>query len=124
MYVTAGGDAAVSARAHGSLVSGVLYTACASWLVKVTSILLIERLSKAANRVDSDDDVKGQLVVQGQVESSGSGSGSSGLELGYSKVRVEESGEEGGNDLESGVDNGEGYGDIETRKPSYAWGGN
>ena len=122
MYVTEGGDAAVSARRHGSLVEGVLYTACASWLVKVISLVMIEYLSKAAIRVGvsaDDDDVKCQLIEQGKELGQRRGS-----EQGYDKVRVQR-GEGEGNDLErGGEDNGEDDGDIEMRKPSLAWGGN
>ena len=37
-----GGDAAASARRHGSLVAGVLATACVSWLFKTACFLWLE----------------------------------------------------------------------------------
>ena len=128
MYVTAGGDAAVSARAHGSLVSGVLYTACASWLVKVMTLLLIEYLSKAAIRVDISPnyDVERQLVAheraKGQREE-----GRRGREVlgqGYGKVRVEEVEEIVGGGIGNDLESGEGHGDIEMFKSSMPSGVN
>jgi hypothetical protein len=40
--IDVGGDAAASARRHGSLVAGVLATACVSWLFKIVCFLWLE----------------------------------------------------------------------------------
>lgn len=73
LFMLYGGAMARSTRLHGSLVVGVICTACASWFVKVASCVLIERFSKAV-RVGADDfvyiisgtdNIEGQKVAQG-----------------------------------------------------------
>ena len=98
----AGGQAAVSVRSHGSLVAGVMYTACASWVAKMLTLVCIWRLSNPGTKFID-------LFVGTKISPDEKGG-----EVGKLQGRDKE----GGGDEDDVEMPGEEGGDIEMRKPA------